>query len=242
MMPPQFLAAGADNFLDLLPLALWSSLYPTLLAMVVLIMQRPNPRRMLIAYYAGGLIASFTAASVLIGAFKAGHSVGASNHTVGPAVDIAVGLMALAVFWVLITGRDRRFRERRAARKGARSAEHDGREPWSRRMMDRDSLGLTFAVALVLNLPGAAYLVALKDIAESDAGAAQAALWVVLYNLIMFMLLEVPILGYLIAPDRTRVRVEAFNEWLGGHGRQIAMWLIGSAGFFLVTRGLITVL
>ena len=33
-------------------------------------------------------------------------------------------------------------------------------------MMDRDSLGLTFAVALVLNLPGAAYLVAMKDIAQ----------------------------------------------------------------------------
>ena len=240
-MPPQFLAAGADNFLDLLPLALWSALYPTLLAMVLLIMQRPSPRRMLIIYYAGGLVASFTAAALLIGAFRAGRSLGASDHTVGPGVDIAVGLMALAIFWVLVSGRDRGFRERRAHKREARSPDH-AKEPWSRRMMERDSTALTFAVALVLNLPGAAYLVALKDIAESSAGTARIALWVVLYNLIMFGLAEIPILGYLFAPDRTRERVEAFNVWLGGHGRQIAMVLLGTAGAFLVGRGLIAAL
>jgi len=238
MMPSQFLAAGADNFLDLLPLALWSALYPTLLGMVVLIMQRPSPRRMLVIYYLGGLVASFTAAAVLIEAFKGGHSLGASNNTVGPGIDIAVGLMALAIFWVLASGRDRGIRERRERKKEARSPDH-AKEPWSRRMMERDSTALTFAVALVLNLPGAAYLVALKDIAESSAGTARIVLWVVLYNLIMFALAEVPILGYVIAPDATRARVEAFNEWLGGHGRQIAMVLLGTAGAFLVTRGLI---
>jgi Sap, sulfolipid-1-addressing protein len=241
-MPPQFVAAGANSFLDLLPLALWSALYPTLLAMAVLIMQRPSPRRMLIAYYLGGLVASFSAAAVLIGAFKAGRSLGASNATVGPAVDIAVGLVALTVFWVLLTGRDKALRERRARKKELRHPEKQGHEPWSRRMMERESLGLTFVVALALNLPGAAYLVALKDIAESSAGTGQIVLWVVLYNLIMFTLLEVPILGYIFAPDATRARVEAFNDWLGGHGRQIAMALLVTAGAFLVARGLITAL
>ena len=106
-------------------------------------------------------------------------------------------------------------------------------------MMQRDSLGLTFAVAFVLNLPGAAYLVALKDIAESSAGTARTVVWIVLYNLIMFALAEVPILGYMFAPERTRQLVEAFNDWLGGHGRELAMVLLGTAGAFLVTRGLI---
>jgi hypothetical protein len=238
-MLPEVVATGANNFLDLLPLALWSALYPTLLAMVVLIMQRPTPRRMLVIYYAGGLVASLTAGFLLIGAFDTGHSLGASDHTVGPTVDIVVGLLALALFWGLVSGRDRGFRERRERKKEARSGERANREPWSRRMMERDSLGLTFAVALVLNLPGAAYLVALKDIAESSAGTAKTVLWVVLYNLIMFALAEVPLLGYMFAPERTRQLVEAFNEWLGGHGRHIAIVLLGTAGAFLFTRGLI---
>jgi hypothetical protein len=209
---------------------------------VVLIMRRPDPRRQLITYYAGGLVASFTAALVLIAAFDAGHSVGASDSAVSPGVDIAIGLLALALFWVLVSGRDRGLRERRAGRKATRQPELAGREPWSRRMLERDSLGLTFAVALVLNLPGAMYLVALKDIAESSAGTGKTILWVVLYNLIMFALAEVPIAGYMIAPDRTRERVEAFNEWLGGHGRQIAIGLCGTAGAVLVARGLIAAL
>jgi hypothetical protein len=223
-------------------LALWSALYPTLLALVVLIMRRPDPRRQLITYYAGGLVASFTAALVLIAAFDAGHSVGASDRVVSPSVDIAIGLVALAFFWVLLSGRDRGLRERRARRKATRGPELAGREPWSRRMLERDSLGPTFAVALVLNLPGAMYVVALKDIAQSSAGTGKTILWVVLYNLIMFALVEVPIAGYLIAPDRTREQVEAFNEWLAGHGRRIAIGLCGTAGVALVTRGLISAL
>jgi hypothetical protein len=232
-------AAGANNFLQLLPLALWSALYPTLLAMVVLIVQRPRPHRTLIIFYAGALVASFTAAVVVISLFGAGHSLGASNHAVSPAVDIAVGLLALALFWVLVSGRDRGLRERRASKTEARKANHAGHEPWSRRLLQRDSPGLTFGVALALNLPGVAYLVALKDIAESSAGVPRKIVWVVLYNLITFTLLELPIFGYAFAPDRTRQWVEAFNGWLGGHGRKIAMVLCATAGGFLVARGLI---
>src|SRR5262245_15544574 len=210
--------------------------------MVVLIMRRPRPSRMLITYYAGGLVASFTAAFVLITAFSTGHSLGASNRSVGPTVDIAAGLLALAVFWVLVSGRDRPVRERRERKREAKTSSGEEREPWSRRLLQRNSTGLTFGVALALNLPGAMYLVALKDIAESSVGTPRKILWVVLYNAVMFTLVEVPILGYAFAPDRTRGRVEAFNNWLGGHGRQIAMVLTATAGVALVARGLITAL
>jgi hypothetical protein len=237
------LAAGANNFLDLLPMALWSAFYPTLLAMVVLILARSNPRRLLIAYYLGGLTISFAAAALVIEAFNAGHAVGASNKSVSPGVDIVAGLLALALFWRLLTDRDRRRRERRERRKEAKAAKkvetEDNRDPWSRRVLERESLGLTFAVAVVLNLPGAMYLVALKDIAESKAGTAQTVLWVVLYNLIMFALIEVPLVGYIASPEATKRRVEGMNAWLGGHGRQIAMGLCLTAGGFFVARGLI---
>ena len=65
------MAAGANNFFELLPLALWSAFYPTLLTMVVLIMRRPDPRRLLLTYYIGGMVASLTAGFLLIEAVKA---------------------------------------------------------------------------------------------------------------------------------------------------------------------------
>src|SRR3954447_12223011 len=117
------LAAGATSFLDLLPLALWSAFYPTLLALVVVILGRPQPRRLLIAYYLGGMTMSFVAGAVLIAAFDTGHDVGASNRSIGPGVDFAIGALALLFFWVLLTGRDREMSERRAARKAAKRAD-----------------------------------------------------------------------------------------------------------------------
>jgi len=238
------LAAGATSFLDLLPLALWSAFYPTLLALVVVILGRPQPRRLLVAYYLGGMTMSFAAAAVLIAAFDAGHDVGASNRSIGPGVDFAIGLLALLFFWVLLTGRDREVRERRAARKAAKQAgkpPKEDRDPWSQRILDRQSVGLTFAVSLFLNLPGGMYIVALKDIAQSNVGTGQTILWVVLYNLIQFLFAEIPLVFYLVAPDATRAKVMALNHWLGGHGRQIAMGLCVTAGAFLVIRGVVAV-
>jgi hypothetical protein len=243
-MPGIPLAAGATSFLDLLPLALWSAFYPTLLALVVVILGRPQPLRLLLAYYLGGMTMSFVAGAVLIAAFNAGHDVGASNRSIGPAVDFAIGALALLFFWVLLTGRDREVRERRTARKAAKQADkppEEDRDPWSQRILDRQSAGLTFAVSLFLNLPGGMYIVALKDIAQSNVGTGQTILWVVLYNLIQFLLAEIPLVFYLVAPDATRAKVMALNHWLGGHGRQIAMGLCITAGAFLVIRGVVAV-
>ena len=223
--------------LDLLPLALGSAIYPTLMAMVVLILSRPNPRRLLAAYLAGALLISLTVGFLVVGVLNAGNVVGGSDRTVSPAVDIVVGLLALLLFWVMLTDRDRRLRERRRLKREERV--DDGRDPWSRRILARDSRGLTFVVGVVLNLPGALYLVALKDIAASDLSTATDVVLIVLYNLIMFTWAEIPLIGYSTSPDRTRELVAKTNEWLGGHSRRIAMALCGAAAAYLIARGAI---
>ena len=92
---------------------------------------------------------------------------------------------------------------------------------------------------MALNLPGALYLVALKDIAAASYPAAESALLIIAYNLIMFALAEVPLVGYLVAPDATRDRVTRFNAWLGENGRLIAAVLCGLAGVLLILRGVV---
>jgi Sap, sulfolipid-1-addressing protein len=223
--------------LDLLPLALGSALYPTLLAMVVVILQRPDPRRILAAYLAGGMLTSLTVGFVVVGALNAGHVVGGSDRTVSPAVDLVAGLAALFLFWVLLTERDRAVRERRRLKKEASAK--DAKDPLSERVLARNSLVLTFVVGMTLNLPGALYLVALKDIAASDQSTGADVAQIVLYNVIMFQWAEIPLVGYAISPDGTRALVMRINAWLGGHARQIAMALCGAAAVFLITRGLI---
>ena len=97
-------------FLELLPLALAAAAYPTLIAMVVVILGRDNPRLLLTAYLAGALFISVAAGCAIVAALTAGHAVGGSNDSVGPGADIVIGLLALVLLWVLLTDRDRGLR------------------------------------------------------------------------------------------------------------------------------------
>jgi len=220
---------------ELLPLALAAALYPPILALVVVILARPSPRNLLLAYVLGGLFVSIAAGLAIVAALNAGDVVGSSDHTVNPAVNIAGGLAALFVAWIMLTDRDRQLRERRARKKAAKA---DGRDPWSRRILERDSMRLTFLLGVALNLPGATYLVALKDIAAANQSTVTSVLEIVAFNLIMFMLAEIPLVSYTLRPERTREIVNGVNDWLGGHARQIAMVLCLAVGAWLLIRGI----
>jgi Sap, sulfolipid-1-addressing protein len=221
---------------ELLPLAIASALYPPILGMVVVILARPNPRNLLLGYVVGALLVSTLAGFGIVAALNAGNVVGDSDHTVNPAVDIGGGLAAFFVAWILLTDRDRQLREWRARRKAERA---DGRDPWSRRMLERDSLLMAFVLGIALNLPGASYLVALKDIAAADQSTAESVAEIVAFNLIMFAVAEVPLVSYTLRPERTREVVNEIDAWLGYHARQIAMALCVAVGIFLLTRGIV---
>jgi hypothetical protein len=220
---------------ELIPLALVAAIYPPILALVVVILARPNPRNLLLAYVVGALLVSTLAGFAIVAALKGGNVVGGSDHTVNPAVDIAAGVAALFVAWILVTDRDRQLRERRARKKAEKA---DGRDPWSRRMLERDSMRMAFLLGVALNLPGATYIVALKDIAAADQATGVTIAEIVGFNLIMFLIAEIPLVSYTLRPERTREAVNSINDWLGGHSRQIAMALCLGVGAFLLIRGI----
>ena len=60
-----------------------------------------------------------------------------------------------------------------------------------------------FLAALAINLPGASYLVALKDIAAAQHSTAQDIVLVLAFNAIMFLLAEIPLVGLIVDPRRT---------------------------------------
>ena len=145
----------------------------------------------------------------------------------------------------LATRQDQRLRERRRRRREAagkvkpESADDDKKEPWSTRILARGSVSLVFFAGLIINVPGAAYLVGLKDIAAGKYSTGAEIALIVGFNLIMFALAEIPLAGLLIAPERTQAMVDRFNHWLSSHSRQIAIVLCAFLGLFLVVRGIV---
>jgi Sap, sulfolipid-1-addressing protein len=221
---------------EILPLAIGSAIYPTLLAMVVIIIGQPKPRRILAAYLCGALLASLTVGFIVVALLNSGHTIDRHKHTIGPAVNFVAAGAALVLMYILLTDRDRALRERRARKKDERT---DKEGPTlSERVLSRNSLILTFVLGIALNLPGALYLVTLKDIAAANITTAETVLTILLYNVIMFQWAEIPLLGYAFAPERTERAINSFNDWLGGHMRQIGVVICGAAAAYLLVKGL----
>ena len=62
------------------------------------------------------------------------------------------------------------------------------------------------------------------------------------FNVIMLARLELPLIGYALAPDWTPAAVERFKAWIARRGRRIATYGCAGIGAALVVRALIELL
>ena len=169
-----------------------------------------------------------------------------SKHTISPLEDIVVGVLVLAIAFVLATGRDQPYQERRRAKKDAKlQAKREAGKPTESlplRMLGKGDPKVTFVVGAVLSFPGVSYLDALDHIHKLNPGTVPTVLLVIYFCLMQQILLELPLLGYVFAPDSTRDRVSRFKAWMGRSGRSAAIIGAAAIGLILVVRGLITLL
>ena len=223
-------------------LGLAAAVFPTLIACVAIMISRPEPRRLLVAFYAGGALVSLSAGIVVLSYFKDHKSViGSTSSAPSPGVSIVVGLLSLLLAWLMASGRGRALLDAwrsRHPRRRARPA-HESGPSWAERHLDRANARVAFAVGAVINLPGPFYLLALGDIAEGAYSQVQELGLILLFNAIMFLLLEVPLAGYLLRPERTAERVAVLSNWLNSNGLRVMGWLVGAVGVSLVVQGIV---
>ncbi len=224
--------------INILVLAIISAISPAILAVVIVVLSRPNPRRLLLAYLLGGMLASIAIGVAIVASLNESQLLAGPSPAADPIVNFTVGALALVIAYVLATDRDAPLGERRRERRASRPP----RDPWSERVLNRGNVPIAFAVGIALNLPGAFYLVALKDVAQSQSGIGAQVFAIVIFNLIMFVLAEVPLLGYSFAPQATRARVAQLNSWMANHARQMVVAVATAAGLYLIGRGLLGVL
>lgn len=217
----------------ILALALLAMLNPTLLAAVTMMMLLPETKRLMLGYLLGAYLASISIGLLIVFSL---HNTGATNTaraTLSPAEDLVFGAIALIVGIVLGTGRADGLRERRRHRKEGK----EKKEPWPQRMLGKGSARVTFAVGVLLSFPGASYLVGLDRISHLDAGVAAAVLLVIVFCVIQLVLLELPLIGYAIAPEWTEDAVTRFREWIARNGVRVAGKVAIVIGVLLLVRG-----
>jgi hypothetical protein len=224
-------------------LSLLAMFNPTLLAAVTVMLLLPSPKKLMFGYLMGAYLTSITLGLLIVFSLNDTESVSSAKHSLSPIEDIVVGLIALLVAYVLGSERAEPWRERRRRRK-QRKAEKAGekKESLPERLLGRGSARITFALGVVLTFPGVSYLTALDRIAKLDDAVVPTVLLVLGFCLMQQLLLELPLLGYAIAPERTAAAVTGFREWLARNGHRAATIGAATIGGLLLLRGLIELL
>ncbi len=217
-----------------------AALNPTLLAVTTVILLLDNPKRLLVGYLLGAWMTSITLGLVIVFSLEGSSFENTAQNGMSPAADFALGGILLVIAVVLATGRDKAMSERRHERKAEKEKDKEPSGPpkWQQ-FLDRGSARSAFVVGALLTLPGASYLTSLSKLAAQDLSTAGTVITVLVINLIMLALLELPTLSYQIAPDTTADKVDRVKAAISSHGRQLGIWGAAVIGGLLIVRGVI---
>jgi hypothetical protein len=221
-------------------LAAGSMFWPLLLVVVVLALRLPHSLRILAWFWAGGMLTSVSVGAAIVFALDGTEPRSRSTLPSAPWIDIVVGSLALLAAAVL-----QRVGARNARRKAA-EPETPKRESRTSQRIERlvQSGGpLAFVGGIVATiLPAPLAIIAMADIAQLDYSAAETVVVIVAFYLVMFTFVEVPMVGFVVAPERTKAKAMAFNDWLERNLVQIGVWALTVLGAAEIVRGIVTAL
>ena len=214
---------------ELFLLAVASAFWPLLVAVDVVALQSPRPARLLAAFLVGGLLTCVVVGTLIAQALRHTKVVTATRPAADPITYLGAGVLAFVLSLVLAR------RPHKAPKKTTVAAKPSLYERALRR-----GAPLAFLAGIALNVvPGVFPLVALKDVAQLDYGARATAAILTVFYIVMFALVEVPLVAFLVAPERTAAVTADFNRRLSANGRRIVIAVLEVAGAYLVLRGLI---
>ena len=217
-------------------LSLTASLNPTLVAATTVMLLLERPKKLMLGYLLGALMTSITLGLVIVFSLSNSNASNTTENTISPAVDIGLGAIALAVAFVLYSGRADRLRERRRERKADKP---DKGPPRWQRELSKGSAKTTFVIGALLTLPGASYLAGLHEIHKLNYSTTTTVLLVVGFNVVMLWLLEVPLASFVVAPDWTPAAINRAKRWVNRHAHMFAVRGFTAVGALLIIKGLI---
>lgn len=223
-----------------LAIALWVSIDPTRLVIGGVLMSRPRPKHNLFAYWLGGLaagVAPGVCAFVLLHGSLLTHMQDARSAVArftGGYFQIGIGVLVLLVAAVV------------AAYGGAPSAPSLQPTPNpSARVIARMRHALrsgnpwvAFVIGVISTMPPIDYLFVLVMIVSSGAAVGTQLGAVVIFTVVVLVLVEVPLVSYLVMPAKTEAAMYLLQGWAVTHRRRILIVVPAVAGLMLVSAGI----
>jgi hypothetical protein len=219
-------------------LAFIAALNPKLLAADLLLIENRRPRAMFMCVLLGAMTVALTIGLLDVLVFQAGAID--SQKTVSAGVDLALGLLLLAVGALLATGRLHGRRKAPVpAGEGQPPPKPEKKDGWAQRALAEPRLGLAILIGTLIGLPGAAYLTALHDLVTGKSSTATQVIAVVVFVLIEFSLIIIPFAFLQFRPEATKALLKNAQNWLLGHAHRLMTYTALILGAYLAVSGLV---
>ena len=194
------------DVLEIIALALLAMFFPALLAVVLIALRSRRPQLLLASFYAGGLLSATTVGLVIVFSLQGASVDSSSSNGLDPVFYVILGVISLIAAWVV---RDRQLlvKKEKSSEEEANGAKPDRLT----RALDRGAPYAFIAGLLLCALPGFSALVGLKDIAQLGWSTAETVAMVIGFFLIMFAFIELPLIGFVVAPELATAKTIAFN-------------------------------
>jgi hypothetical protein len=220
-------------WISLLLMAVAVSLEPFRIAMTVVMINRPRPLLQLLAFLTGGFAMGIAVGVVVL--FLLRPAMGSPHFTL-PRVQIVVGALLLCYAAVLAATALRGRRDDPAACQAEKRSGPLAMR--TRRLLNHGSPWTAGVAGLGIALPSVDYLAVLALIVASGAAASTQFTALMVFNVVAFGFVELPLIAYLVAPDRTRATLTALQEWVRRRQRRDVAVLLAVVGGVLLGAGL----
>ncbi len=200
-------------------LALFAALNPKLLALDLLLIENRRPRAMFLCVLLGGMTVALTIGLLDVLVFHADAIK--SQGKVSAGVDLALGLLLLAVGGLVATGRLHGRRKAAVPAGGGQPQQPEKKDGWAQRVLREPRLGLAMLIGALVGIPGASYLTALHNLVTGKSSTAAQVIAVIVFVLIDFALIIIPFAFLELRPESTKARLKHSQDWLLSHARQL---------------------
>ncbi len=205
-------------------LALLAALSPTALLISAVYLGSASPRRTAAFYLTGAVAMSLVTGVVILAVLRSANLSRPDEHTPRYGLRLGLGILLIVVGLILVV------RKRRSA---------DPEKPGLvSRLVAKPAPRSAFLVGLLVFAPGATFLAALQVIATARASIELTVVAIALVVIINVLLVWLPIVLHVVAPQMTTGRLTAFNGWLRAHGRVLLVSLLFLVGAIMVGNGI----
>lgn len=236
----------------LVVMAIALSIEPVRIGLTVLMLNRPRPMVQLLTFLCGGFAMGFGVNLVVL--FVLSRMVVATPNFNLAKVQIVTGLLVvpLAVILAIDIPVPKFMRRRRTgATVGGDAGPRGDADPvvaapsaWerlstrARHILLGSSLWVAGISGVGIALPSAQYAAAIAVIVASGATPAARAAALLMFNIVAFAFVEIPLASYLVAPDKTRAAIARLNAWIRSRHRRDFAALLGASGCIVLAMGL----